>query len=415
MQFQMICDLLYFGKLLKGGNFENYALNISTKLCIKCTSYQHIIEKYNRRLDTFEVQGIFKWSNKQFEALKDKENEVIINLLLNLIFEIWIDLDGKLPEKEVNTLKDGLEWIENVLESTSRVDYFKDAINEIKELGSILKMAQPQENVVPEYDLAYDRSLVIDYEYNKEAYIMFLDFIEERFAANHSIALRYLSVGSIGMSSGERAFQNIFSWINLLPQFHSIDSTIPKEMKNNVLFLIDEIDLYMHPEWQKDFLSILLDEVKQQFAGYKVQIIMTTHSPLCLSDIPRENTVYLSEESGYVKIDDRRDHMQTFGKDLYSLLNDAFYLKDSTMGNFAKQYIESIISRILDEDSGKNRNLSLEEVDEIKKQIDVIGNELLSRKLKAMVEKCLSHEDELQLLINQKENIEKRIMELENK
>ena len=52
------------------------------------------------------------------------------------------------------------------------------------------------------------------------------------------------------MSSGERAMQNMFSWLTLIPKLDKIMS-IERETTQNMLLLIDEIDLYSHPEWQR--------------------------------------------------------------------------------------------------------------------------------------------------------------------
>lgn len=215
------------------------------------------------------------------------------------------------------------------------------------------------------------------------------------------------------MSSGERAFQNYFSWINLLPQFHNIDPSVPNEMRSTILLLIDEIDLYLHPEWQKKFILLLLDEVKNQFSDYKVQIIFTTHSPLCLSDIPSENTIYLSENEGRVLVDDRRIHTQTFGRDIYSLLNDAFYLADSTMGAYAEKYINDIIQQIIDEDK-KYKKYTLDEITILEEKIQCIGNEVVKKKLLSMLQNCfIDKDEELKMLHREYDRIMCRIKELE--
>lgn len=88
------------------------------------------------------------------------------------------------------------------------------------------------------------------------------------------------------MSSGERAFQNIFTWLNLIPLFSKIYKNFNVSLRGTVLLLIDELDLYLHPDWQTIFMKKLLEEIRSQFSKYKVQIVFATHSPLCISDIP---------------------------------------------------------------------------------------------------------------------------------
>lgn len=416
-QFQQVCDILYFNKLIKENKMEEYAVHVSTQLSVACASALAILQrKYPQKLqpkEELKLSGVCEFIGKLQQKIDQKLNIVIKNLILNLILEICLDSEIDYPEN-ITSMSECLEWVENNVNVTSNEDYFKEAIAEIEELAVILERASEKDNVVPKGDLAYDSSLVFDYKKDLEGYKKFANFIEKCFSSKYSMVMRYLMIGNIGMSSGERAFQNFFSWMNLLPQFHSIDPSVPETMRDTILLLIDEIDLYLHPEWQKNLISFLLDEVRNQFSGYKVQIIFTTHSPLCLSDVPRENTVYLSGKSGNVIIDDRKKHEQTFGKDLYSLLNDAFYLEDNTMGLYAKKYIDNIIEQIIDKNNNEYKKHSWNEIEILKQKIQCIGNELLKNKLLSMIQNCfLDNEDELEMLYKQHDMIERRIAELE--
>lgn len=58
-----------------------------------------------------------------------------------------------------------------------------------------------------------------------------------------------------------------------------------------IIILLDEPDLQLHPEWQQKFISLLLDLLYAYFPKVKFQIILTTHSPILLSDIPRKNVI----------------------------------------------------------------------------------------------------------------------------
>lgn len=71
---------------------------------------------------------------------------------------------------------------------------------------------------------------------------------------------------------------------------------------------------------------------------------------------------------------------QTFGRDIYSLLDNAFFMNaffmDAvSMGSFALDYINQIIKRINRIDSA----VSDEEIAEIREMIAPIGNELISK------------------------------------
>ncbi len=415
-KFQAICDIIYFNKLLKEGKFDNYSIHVSTKLSISCQYVVPIVDKFfwseikekkSCRLDELRTD-----INALYQKIDKDTNYVINVLILNLVFEICMDTELRFNQ-DISSMSVCLDWAKANLKKTSCEAYFSEAIREIENLLEILSENEIKENAVPSTDMAYDPSVILNYEKNPKKYKAFLEFIEERVSAQYSFVLRYIKLENFGMSSGERAFQNYFSWINLLPQFHNIDPSVPNEMRSTILLLIDEIDLYLHPEWQKKFILLLLDEVKNQFSDYKVQIIFTTHSPLCLSDIPSENTIYLSENEGRVLVDDRRIHTQTFGRDIYSLLNDAFYLADSTMGAYAEKYINDIIQQIIDEDK-KYKKYTLDEITILEEKIQCIGNEVVKKKLLSMLQNCfIDKDEELKMLHREYDRIMCRIKELE--
>lgn len=414
--FQAICDVIYFNKLLNEGKFDDYSVHVSTKTSISCTSAVQILDRFYLQDITNEEKDRVKEAHScmrtLWQRLGESVNYVIENLVSNLLFEICLDAELSFP-KNVSTVKECLKWAKTNLGKTSCKEYFSEAVLEVEKLIDLLNAADIKENSKSKIDWDDDSSLSFDYEKNPKKYKKFLEFVQERFSAHYSFVLRYIMIENIGMSSGERAFQNYFSWINLLPQFHNIDSSVPEEMRSTILLLIDEIDLYLHPEWQKNFISLLLEEVKNQFSAYKVQIIFTTHSPLCLSDIPSENTIYLSEHEGKVSVDDRKVHAQTFGKDIYSLLNDAFYLKNSTMGAFAETYINDIIRQIIDFD-GEYKKYTSDEILILQQKIQYIGNEVLKKKLMSMLQNCYINESvELEMLRKQRDIIMRRIAELE--
>jgi len=131
----------------------------------------------------------------------------------------------------------------------------------------------------------------------------------------------------VHFSSGELA---------LMFYFRSLEN-----IKENEILLIDECELYLHPNWQKKFLFYLI-----QFFKKKIQIILTTHSPFLLSDIPKQNIIFLDkDENGNCKVlkhDKVMNKKQTFGANIHTLLSDSFFMEDGLMGEFAKSKINEI-------------------------------------------------------------------------
>ena len=80
--------------------------------------------------------------------------------------------------------------------------------------------------------------------------------------------------------------------------------------KGTGIILIDEIDLHLHPQWQR----IVIPSFRKTFS--KCQFIVTTHSPQVLSGVNREN-VFILEDSEIVELTPH-----TFGRDSNSILSE---------------------------------------------------------------------------------------------
>lgn len=227
-----------------------------------------------------------------------------------------------------------------------------------------------------------------------EAYGQFLDLIKKSvFERKYSYVLKYINIGGLHLASGERALLNFFSWIHMVPYFNYISNDIEESLHENVLLLIDEIDLYCHPQWQQKILNYLIEEIKAEYPDKKVQIIFTTHSPIVLSDMPRSNVIFLKRENNRCSIDEYDDHEETFGANIYKLFDDAFFLgKKGQVGEFARKKIQEIIDKIKPEIKNKEEviypSLTGEEIELLEQQISLIGEKVIRDKLYEMLYKC---------------------------
>ena len=382
--FQQVCDLLYFNKLYKEQKAEKFIGKVSTDFIIqsepiisilnKIQNSREPINRYNSQIDYRErIKDKFSTWKKNIEKFKYDGCEFIetleVNLLLELDFIYNIFEKGKMSIDN-NVLKfcsSNLYIIENDQEKK----YYVSAINEIYQLRNIVKKFQTVKNIS------------LSYQDKKEEYIKFLDFIERVVKNKQSFIIKYLNILNLKMSSGERAFLNFFSWINLIQFFKHISSHhVFDSTAENILILIDEIDLYCHPEWQRKMIKNTLEELKNQFQNKKIQVIFTTHSPIVLSDIPLNNTLYIRKiDDLSSKIDDRSVHKETFASNIYQLFNDSFFISaKSAIGEYALGRINSILSKIKDGDVEDG----LDEIDSI---LDIIGEPIIRNKLTNMLNK----------------------------
>lgn len=147
------------------------------------------------------------------------------------------------------------------------------------------------------------------------------------------------------LSSGER--QIAYTISNFMYHLINVDSEwndfyqdkdhleIIKYRFVNVIF--DEVELYFHPELQRSFMGLLLQALQNaHFKNlYGVNIILATHSPFLLSDIPHSNVLCLGEDTMNVK--------GTLGANIIELLGDSFFLS-SVIGNVASREIQKIVN-----------------------------------------------------------------------
>ncbi len=141
------------------------------------------------------------------------------------------------------------------------------------------------------------------------------------------------------MSSGEVAILTLFS------RFHSIKHKIQSD---NILILLDEPDMYLHPRWVQKFINVFIEYLNVDFSGKTIQIILTSNKPICSSDLPTHNVIKL-KKTGYdennwpiIKVI-KDDGYQSFGANIYSLYKDGFFLNEGFIGMFAKKKIQAVI------------------------------------------------------------------------
>lgn len=182
-----------------------------------------------------------------------------------------------------------------------------------------------------------------------------------------------IDVAWTGLSSGHKAFLNIFS------QFHSAIRRVSQH--DNVLICIDEGDLYLHPQWQQAFLSQLIDYIPL-IIRKKIQLIFTTHSPFLVSDLPRENLILLRQNSeGSVEVIDHEESMQvTFGANIVDLFMGPFFLETGTISQFALKKIRWAIKVALNKETATQH-----EIREANIIANLTGDEMIRYKLQKML------------------------------
>lgn len=172
------------------------------------------------------------------------------------------------------------------------------------------------------------------------------------------------------LSSGERAIGAI-----VLELISSLAQANP-EMENpardgKAIVLIDELDLHLHPKWQRTIVGKLIN------AFPNCQFIATTHSPQVISEIQPEGLTFLLDEGNQVVA---RPAMQSYGLDTNWILE---HLMDvDSRPRPAKELIDNIEDLLEEGELDKAR----EEVRKLKEMLNGLDGEAV--RLEASID-CL--------------------------
>lgn len=214
------------------------------------------------------------------------------------------------------------------------------------------------------------------------------------------------------LSSGEK--QKIYSISSILYHLSNLDSvknTRTKTAYTNVNIILEEIELYFHPEMQRNFINDILNSISGiELNKIKaINFCFVSHSPFILSDIPKENIMFLENINNKAMqiLKDRT----TFGANIHDLLKDGFFMNKGSIGEFAKKRITETIQwmNFMLEEKEKPLNedfeLLVKDKEYHKNIIEIIDEPIIKSKLLEMYSEIFGNEE-------RKKNIEYEIERL---
>ncbi len=192
------------------------------------------------------------------------------------------------------------------------------------------------------------------------------------------------------LSSGERQF--IYTTSTLV--YHALNlKSVPDVERvsyKNIIMVLDEIEICFHPEYQRTFISKFVDLMKRtrltEFFG--INVLVVTHSPFVLSDIPQGNIMYLKKGHQLSKDELEAENITNpFCANINDILHQSFFLEKGFVGEFARRKVLSLASYLKGEENRDDwtpeeaRNfirevgepLLKEQLQEIYKESSVVG------------------------------------------
>ncbi|WP_113922491.1 AAA family ATPase [Cognataquiflexum aquatile] len=207
------------------------------------------------------------------------------------------------------------------------------------------------------------------------------------------------------MSSGERQF--IYTMSTFV---YHIKNILSIQQSNRVRYrsinlILDEVELCFHPEYQRLFVDNLIRTIQRLKLNThcSFNIIIATHSPFVLSDIPMCNILHL--KNGIVQ--SKEQFKNPFGANINDILYQSFFLENGFIGEYARKKILKVIEQL-----NKPLQSIINEKENIKETISFVGEPLIQKQLQSLYNEKFNEQDEKDIVI---EKLRKEIEQLQKR
>lgn len=218
-----------------------------------------------------------------------------------------------------------------------------------------------------------------------------------------------------GLSSGEYHLFSLYARL-----WEAMEKT-QSRTRSGVIVAIDELDSTYHPKWQQLIVEALQIFFTALYPEKTIQMIITTHSPVLLSDIPEEKVIFV-RKGGMFQSGIEKQHRQTFAANIATLYYDSFFMEHGSIGSLSKKHINALYSALCETE--KNQvNADLKErffirkymgnlqsitgldgqlldqqvsLNQIRRLIDSVGEDLWRYKLHSKFNTCFGEADAFQ-------------------
>lgn len=253
--------------------------------------------------------------------LKPKQEYLDFSKMLDFLnispsFKLKLSLSENIRNREITQ--------NNILEVVRSVKFFKDKSHQ--EINEEHERSGLSQRLVDALHYVFGEEIdKIDYHFNPREVLCKIDLETEHEDKKYLSSLDILSEYDLieltdVIFSKQKSDQDFF-----LSQASSGElsvlftmSSIAGEIENGSLILIDEPELSLHPEWQLNFLSLLIDI----FSNYKdCHFIIATHSPNIISSIPDNNAYIVNIDDDMKLMPSKMYHNRSADFQLASVFN----------------------------------------------------------------------------------------------
>lgn len=299
------------------------------------------------------VPIVFYDKNVQTDLKKDS----FVGCTLNTVNDIWSYGENSVSVRTKQELEDFRMYgygvsrypsktslSESESEDCASLFFQEQRLINIEEWLMQLDYAAKNENVLAARRLNRIRELLCG-----KLFPEILDFKFESSDALHNYVLfktkdgwyRYMQLGY--------GYQSMLSWVvDLCKRLFERYPNSENPLNENAIVLIDEIDLHLHPMWQRDIIAFLSN------AFPSVQFIATTHSPLVIQSMDDVN-LYVLHREGEKVLAEHSDVSNFQGWTVEEILRDTMKMNTDIHSDNYQNYIRQF-DEGLDEENRQKVN-----------------------------------------------------------
>lgn len=176
------------------------------------------------------------------------------------------------------------------------------------------------------------------------------------------------SFGWVSIQQLSLGYKTMVTWmVDLAARMFERYPDSPSPLAEPAIVLVDEIDLHLHPKWQRKIFDYLSDKFPQ------TQFIVTAHSPLIVQSAPKDaNIVLLRKDGDQVVIDNDIKSVQNWRIDQI-LTSDLFGI-ESARGKETEQKLEERKQLLSKDNLTKEEKARLKELNSFANRLPVAYN-----------------------------------------
>lgn len=191
-------------------------------------------------------------------------------------------------------------------------------------------------------------------------------------------------------SAGEKAQLEMCS--RLFDVFE--DTAWGKARFHDVILFLDEVETALHPSWQRTIVERVIVMWETLAPGCHAHIIFGSHSPVLLSDIPKQNVTMLYPPEAKRKAAMEADWdglTNTFGANIFDLYKLAFSQSLGASGSFSRRKIDDALEEaaLVVQSRFKKGGAHLEKGElssQSRKVLDMVGDAVIRKYIEGLKE-----------------------------